>query len=216
MGVTFIMKTYPVTDPEFRAYGRILEGYDTQPIVNALNEHTPLPEGTAYVPEEPALQELPAAKELAPTLFGGLPVEFGWCNGHNTKLNCLEYHRSSEFNLGTEDFVLILAKQSEIQDGKLDTAACKAFLVPKGVLVEVYATSLHYAPCHTDPSKGFRVMVALPKGTNTQAPKTAGKTFEDRLLRANNKWLLAHPDAPEAKDGAYVGLTGENPDIASD
>ena len=131
MGVTFIMKTYPVTDPEFRAYGRILEGYDTQPIVNALNGHTPLPEGTAYVPEEPALQELPEAKELAPTLFGGLPVEFGWCNGHNTKLNCLEYHRSSEFNLGTEDFVLILAKQSEIQDGKLDTAACKAFLVPK-------------------------------------------------------------------------------------
>ena len=183
---------------------------------NALNEHTPLPEGTAYVPEEPALQELPAAKELAPTLFGGLPVEFGWCNGHNTKLNCLEYHRSSEFNLGTEDFVLILAKQSEIQDGKLDTAACKAFLVPKGVLVEVYATSLHYAPCHTDPSKGFRVMVALPKGTNTEAPKTAGKTFEDRLLRANNKWLLAHPDAPEAKDGAYIGLTGENPDIAAD
>ena len=59
-------------------------------------------------------------------------------------------------------------------------------------------------------------MVALPKGTNTEAPKTAGKTFEDRLLRANNKWLLAHPDAPEAKDGAYVGLTGENPDIASD
>ena len=88
--------------------------------------------------------------------------------------------------------------------------------VPKGVLVEVYATSLHYAPCHTDPSKGFRVMVSLPKGTNTEAPETAGKTFEDRLLRANNKWLLAHPDAPEAKDGAYIGLTGENPDIAAD
>ena len=31
-----------------------------------------------------------------------------------------------------------------------------------------------------------------------------------------NKWLLAHPDAPEAAQGAYVGLVGENIDIASD
>ena len=34
------------------------------------------------------------------------------------------------------------------------------------------------------------------------------------MLFAANKWLLAHPDAPEAKNGAYVGLTGENIDIA--
>ena len=37
---------------------------------------------------------------------------------------------------------------------------------------------------------------------------------EDKWLRACNKWLLAHKDAAEASDGAYVGLTGENIDIA--
>ncbi len=208
------MKIYNVTDPEFKEYGRIVEGYDVSEILDALNKHTPCPEDTAYVAKEEAVQKLDSAKALAPSLFGGLPVEFGWCNGHNTKLNCLEYHRNSEFNLGTEDFILILGLAKDITDWKLDTSTCKAFRVPAGVLVEVFETTLHYAPCSASKGAGFRVLVALPDGTNTDAPVFDGKSPEDRLLRANNKWLLAHPDAPEAKDGAWVGLTGENIDIA--
>ena len=210
------MKILSIYDPEFAEYGKVVEGYDVQPILDALASSTPLPDDVVYVPEEPAIQSLAAAEALAPTLYGGLPVQFGFCNGHNTQLNCLEYHRDSEFNLGTEDFVLILAKEGEIVDGKLDTAKCKAFRAPKGVLVEVYATSLHYAPCHTDPAKGFRVLVALPKGTNCDMPEIGGKTFEDKLLWAANKWLLAHPDSSEAEAGAWVGLVGENLDIAGD
>ena len=56
-----------------------------------------------------------------------------------------------EFNLGTEDFVLLLARMEDIEDGKLDTAKVKAFRAPAGTLVEVYATTLHYAPCHVRP-----------------------------------------------------------------
>ena len=165
------MKIYSVYDPEFKPYGQIVEGMEetVQEILNVLKD-TPLPEGTGYVPEEPALQELPAMVEVSEHLYGGMPVQLGWCNGHNTKLNCLEYHRDSEFNLGTENFILLLAKQSEIQDGVLDTAKVKAFWVPAGVMVECYATTLHYAPCHADPEKGFRVLVALPQGTNTDKP----------------------------------------------
>ena len=33
-------------------------------------------------------------------------------------------------------------------------------------------------------------------------------------LRAQNKWLLAHKDTAEAADGAHVGITGDNIDIA--
>lgn len=143
------MKIYSVNDPEFKEYGHVVDGYEAEKkaIMDALAENTPCPEeGTGYVPEEPAIQNLDAAKKIAPSLFGGIPVEFGWCNGHNTKLNCLEYHRNSEFNLGTEDFILLLAKQSDMTDWKLDTKAVKAFKVPAGTLVEVYATTFHYAP----------------------------------------------------------------------
>lgn len=208
------MKIYSVHDKEFTPYGHVVTGLDTAELLDAL-AHTPLPEtGTGYCPEEEELQELPVTVQVSEHLYGGMPVQMGWCNGRNTKLNCLEYHRDSEFNLGTEDFILLLARQEEIENGMLDTGKVKAFRVPAGVLVEVYATTLHYAPCHTDPAKGFRVLVALPAGTNTAKPDIRPLTGEDKLLRACNKWLLAHPDSAEAADGAYVGLTGENIDIA--
>ena len=205
------MRIHSVFDPEFKAYGQIVTGLDetVQEILAALKT-TPLPEGVGYVPTDPDLQELPAAVEVSEHCFGGMPVQLGWCNGHNTRLNCLEYHRDSEFNLGTEDFILLLAKQEEISEGTLDTSLVRAFRVPAGTLVEVYATTLHYAPCHVDADKGFRVLVALPKGTNTEKPDITPLTAEDKMLWACNKWLLAHPDSNEAKAGAYMGLSGEN------
>lgn len=211
------MKIYNVTDPEFKPYGKVVTGLNTavQEILEALAQ-TPLPDATGYVPEEPLLQELPAMAEISKYCYGGMPVQLGWCNGHNTRLNCLEYHRDSEFNLGTEDFILLLARQDEITGGVLDTANVKAFRVPSGMLVEVYATTLHYAPCHTNPDKGFRVLVALPTGTNTGKPDIQNLTGEDKLLWARNKWLLAHPESDEAAQGAYVGLAGENIDISND
>lgn len=209
------MTIYSVFDPEFKPYGQIVTGLD-QTVRELLTGLAATPQGPAveYVPTDPALQELPAAVELSEHCFGGMPVQLGWCNGRNTRLNCLEYHRDSEFNLGTEDFILLLARQEEIVDGVLDTARVKTFRVPAGVLVEVYATTLHYAPCHCDAAKGFRVLVALPWGTNTGRPAMENKTAEDPYLTARNKWLLAHPDSDEARGGAKVGLTGKNIDIA--
>lgn len=209
------MKFYSVFDPEFKAYGQVVTGMDDtiQEILDAL-EAIPVPENVGYVPEEPILQELPAMVEVSEHLYGGMPVELGWCCGHNTKLNCLEYHRDSEYNLAAEDAIVLLARQEEIEEGVLDTAKVKAFRVPAGTMVEFFATTLHFAPCHADPAKGFKMMVALPMGTNTDRPVMENKAPEDKLLWARNKWLLAHPEAPEAAQGAYIGLKGENIDIA--
>ncbi len=212
------MKILKVTDPEFTNYGRIIEGYEEEKkqIEEALRDKTPIPEGTDYVAEEKVLQELPAADRIANSLFGGSPMQFGWCNGHNTKLNCLEYHRSSEINLGATDFILLLAKREEIVDHKIDSSKVKAFLCPKGTMIEVYATALHYAPCQASKDSGFQVLVGLPKGTNVGMPSFTPANQEDKLMTATNKWLLAHAESSEAKNGAWIGITGENIDIAVD
>ena len=210
------MKIYSVTDPEFRPYGQLPEGYDTEELLKAM-EAIPLPEtGTAYEPGIAALEACAIFSELQNRAYGGMPVQLGMCWGRNTRLNCLEYHRDSEVNIGSADFILLLAKQDEIENGVLDTGKVKAFRVPAGLPVEIYATTLHYAPCHTDPDSGFRVAVALPKGTNTAKPDLSPGSAEDRLLTARNKWLLAHPDSDEAKNGARIGLTGANIDIKED
>ena len=209
------MEILSVFSPEFRPYGRVVEGYDVAPLVAALKT-TPLPEGTEYVPLDPVLHAAPGAEAIGEALYGGMPFQLGWCNGHNTKLNCLEFHRDSEFNLGTEDFILLLGLQGDIVDGKLGTATVKAFKCPAGVLIEVYATALHYAPCHVDPLKGFQVMVALPKDTNTDYRPGGGANVMDKMLWARNKWLLAHAESGEAADGAVVALEGVYIDIAAD
>ena len=75
--------------------------------------------------------------------------------------------------------------------------------------MEVYATTLHYAPCHTEEG-GFRCVVILPQGTNTDLSpldKTVNK--EDTLLFAKNKWLIGHEEGGLPKE-AYIGITGEN------
>ena len=209
------MEILSVFSPEFRAYGRVVEGYPVKGLLDALAQ-TPLTDGVVYVPREPLLHAAPEAQAIGEALYGGMPFQLGWCNGHNTKLNCLEFHRDSEFNLGTEDFILLLGLQVDIADGRLDTATVKAFRCPAGVLIEVYATSLHYAPCHTDPAKGFRVMVALPENTNTDYRPEGGANVMDRMLWARNKWLLAHAESAEAAQGAVVALDGVNIDIAAE
>lgn len=207
------MRIIPVSDPSFQKYGQIVEGYDLSALLKTLEEATPLPENVEYVPEQPELMALPVAKELSDGVYGGMPIQLGWCNGHNTKLNCLEYHRDSELNLGTRDFILLLAKREEMENGRLDTAKVAAYFVPAGTMVEVYGTTLHYAPCSGHAGEGFKVLIVLPKGTNTDKPELVIRNEEDKLITARNKWLLAHAESSEAADGAPVRLDGINIDI---
>ncbi len=210
------MEIKKVTDPEFAAYGKVLEGYDFSSLLKALETKTPLPDGVEYVGSVADLEYTDAFGVLQNNVYGGMPIQIGYCNGHNTKLNCLEYHRDSEINMGCTDFILLLAREDEITGGKLDTSKVKAFLVKAGQAVEVYGTTLHYAPCSAKAGDGFKVIVVLPKGTNGTAPAIIAKNEEDKWMTACNKWLLAHAESSEAKDGAYVGLTGVNIDIAGD
>ncbi len=210
------MEIRSVYDEQFAEYGRVLEGYEPDEVLRAMDA-VPMPEeGVKY---EPAIESLERCKifgDFMNRAYGGMPIQLGMCWGYNTKLNCMEYHRDSEVNLGAGEFILLLARRADIQHGILDTAAVKAFKVPAGIPVEIYATTLHYAPCHIDAAGGFRVLVVLPRGTNTDKPVFEAKCGEDTWMTARNKWLLAHEDTSEAKAGAYIGLKGKNINIADD
>ncbi len=209
------MKVYSVFDPEFKPYGKVLTGYDTAELIAAM-EAIPLPEcGTDYLPGIESLEACAVFGDFRDCAYGGMPIQLGMCWGHNTKLNCLEYHRDSEINIGAGEFILLLAKQDEITDGILDTDKVRAFRAPAGLPVEVFATTLHYAPCQVS-EEGFRVAVVLPEGTNTEKPAFEPKNEEDTWMTARNKWLLAHPESDEAKNGAAIGLRGLNIDMKED
>ena len=74
------MTVRKVTDPAFKAYGRIITGYDFSGLLKAM-EQTPLPEDVIYIPSLPEMEALPAAKELENGIYGQMPIQIGCCNG---------------------------------------------------------------------------------------------------------------------------------------
>ena len=202
------MEIKVITEENFNKYGQILKGYDFTELLAEM-EKLPMPtDDVVYVPSVEELENCKVKTDLENQMYGGLPIQIGYCNGNNKKLNAVEYHRSSEVDISVNGVILLLGKQEDIKaDFTYDTANIEAFYVPAGVAVELYATTLHYAPCTCDWEDGFRCVVVLPKDTNTEL------TFElmdgeSRLMTAKNKWLIAHEDAKI--EGAFCGLKGEN------
>ena len=202
------MNLIPVTDARFKKYGRIVKDVDFKELIEEMKK-TPCPEDVIYVASVPELEALPVFDELVERTYGEMPVQIGYCNGKNKLLNALEYHRSSEIDVAVSDLVLMLGKRADItEDFQYDSANVEAFLVPAGTSVEVFADTLHYAPCNTEES-GFRMVVVLPKGTNLELTKKhENATDEEKLLFGTNKWVIAHPDAKI--EGAFNGIIGEN------
>ncbi|MDY3909098.1 MAG: DUF4867 family protein [Eubacterium sp.] len=205
------MKIQKVTDESFKKYGRVLTSdYDVAELIGEMGK-TPCPDDVIYIPSDPELEKLAIMKDFTDSLYGGLPIQIGYCNGHNNRLNAVEYHRSSEVNVACTDVILLIGSEQDIEDDfTYDTSKIEAFLLPAGTVAEVYATTLHYAPCGVD-GEGFRCVVVLPKDTNLDLEVKPGKAKEDKLLVARNKWLIAHEDAKIP--GAFNGLKGENIEI---
>lgn len=212
------MKIYSVNDAEFKNYGRIVDNVDFSELIEAMQD-TPCPDDVVYEPGIAKLEALSCAKAISDVVYGEMPVQIGYCNGHNCMLNALEYHRDSEINVAATDAILMLGLLSEVEsDFTYDTANVKAFFVPKGTAVEVYATTLHYAPCGVD-GNGFRVTIILPKGTNLPLKAEHAKVNadgtapnEDALITAVNKWLIGHKEGG-LDAGSFLGLKGKNLNI---
>ncbi len=201
-----------VTDKDFKKYGQVLKNYDCTEIIEKMKS-TPLPEDVVYEPSIKELEELSIAKELQDREYGELPMQIGYCNGNNYILNAVEYHRSSEINIAVTDLILLIGSQQDIEDDySYNTSKIEAFKVPAGTIIEVYATTLHYAPCNAN-EEGFRCVVALPKDTNLPLENKVEKVGEDALLFAKNKWLIGHKDTNLGEQGAFIGLVGENTSI---
>ena len=201
------MEIFSVRDEKFRKYGKVWDNIESTKLLKGM-EHTPLPEDVIYVPSVEELEAVPEAQAFQNRVFGGLPIQIGYCNGNNHKLNAVEYHRNSEINIAVTDMILLLGWLPDVTDEfTYDTSKIEAFMVPAGTVVEMYETTLHYAPCNAAEG-GFKCIVILPKITNTDIYFALATEGEDTLMTAKNKWLIAHEYA--VIEGAFNGLRGEN------
>lgn len=199
-------KIYSVEDAEFRSFGRVIHDLDITEIVEAAKQIKHPEEGSSYLPSIKEFEKLDIFREIQEACYGTLPTQLGYCWGHNQVMNAMEYHSSNEINIAVTPFVLILGHTWDVEDMKVDSGMFKGFYVPKGCVLEIYATTLHFCPCQTS-DEGFGCIVALPKGTNVPIDGP----IPQKPLFKQNKWVLAHEkNAALIEKGIVPGIIGEN------
>ncbi|MFS3930098.1 DUF4867 domain-containing protein [Priestia aryabhattai] len=200
---------YHVEEKQFKNYGKVITDYNFDEIKAYMEEIQIPSEGNIYVASDSIMEEKSLKKQIEANSYGQMPIQIGYCNGLNTSLNGLEYHQGNEINFAVTDMVLLLGKVQDISEGLYDSKNVDAFFIPEGTAVELYGTTLHFAPCKVT-DEGFKTIVILPKGTNE--PLAGGvDSKSDQLLFMKNKWLLAHPNRKILIDkGAHPGIKGDN------
>ena len=188
------LSIFSVEDPEFAPYGRVLKGYECSTMISYAKSHVDMPaKGTAYVRTDAGLEAVDEMKPLSATVYGGMPLQAGWCIGRNNKMNAMEFHKGNEINIAVTDLFLLLGKVEDIQDNRYDSKKITGFYAPQGCAVELYASTLHFAPINVgaDP---FISIVILPACTNTLFEGPRPIRPGDELLFAVNKWMICHPN----------------------
>ena len=200
------LSLYDVNSSEFAKYGRIVNGFDIAEIVDEAKKIANPESGSAYLPSVEAFEKLDIAGKMKSQLFGEMKIQVGYCWGRNNIFGATEWHTSSEINIAVTDLVIIVGNLWDVKDNAIDTSCFKAFYVPAGTVLECYSTTLHYSPCSVN-DDGFGWVVVLPKGTNTPLDNE----YEDKLLWAKNKFLIAHKENAElVEKGAVAGVSGIN------
>lgn len=216
-----------LADPRFGRFGRVLSE-DFSELAELADRITDIdPQANRYVASLADLEAPPYMERLG-LYFGLADIQIGYCNGPNSRLNAVEWHKSAEIDIAVTDLALLLGSRVDIDEsGHIDSSLLTCFFIPKGAAIELLPEVLHFSPCRAHP-EGFKSIIVLPRGTNDAlppefaptaavslgAPPSAEPVPESRFLFMKNKWLIAHPERlPLLERGAFPGIEGENTEI---
>ncbi len=209
------MEIHEVTSEKFKTFGKVVSGIDFSVFENYMNGTEIPADGNVYVPSAFPMETLEVASQIQNEIYGGMPIQIGYCNGKNSTYNGFEYHKCSEINYAVTDYMLVLGHVWDMVENKYNSDDATVFFVPKGTAFEFYQTTLHLAPCKTA-DDGFKAVIVLAKGTNTMQDyqKPQIKTLEGDILHLKNKWIICHKDrAPLVSQGVRQYLQGENKEL---
>ncbi len=206
------MNICEISSEEFKTFGRVVKGIDFSILQEYMNKTEIPTNGNVYVASTPEMEVLEIKSQIQNEIYGGMPIQIGYCNGSNSTYNGFEYHKCSEINYAVTDYMLVVGHVWDMVENKYNSADAQVFFVPKGTAFEFYQTTLHLAPCKTA-DDGFKAVIVLAKGTNTTDgfEKPQIKTPEGEILHVKNKWIICHKDRmPLVSQGVKTYLEGEN------
>ena len=89
-----MIKIQNINDASYKRFGKVVKDIDLSDLIAAM-EATPCPDDVVYVASEAALEATKSAEKFQEIYYGKLPIQVGYCNGHNSLLNALEYHAAA-------------------------------------------------------------------------------------------------------------------------
>ncbi|AET58927.1 DUF4867 family protein [Paenibacillus terrae] len=206
---------HEVMSEAFRTYGKLLTHFNTAELINYAKETISVPnQGNHYVPSVAELEAFGVIRQIQDEVYGQLPIQAGFCAGQNTGLTGLEYHQGSEVVIAATDCIHLVGSVQVIENNSFDSGNVQAFFQPKNTVVELYSTTLHYAPCKVN-GEGYLTIVLLPEGTNMPLVSEEGSRGNP-LLTKKNKFLMVHSTQTEKiAAGVHPGLHGKLMNISS-
>ncbi|MGM9904900.1 DUF4867 family protein [Lactobacillus sp.] len=196
------------SDPDFAQYG-VKYDYPLDEIEQVMAQVEMPAKGSSYLQKIPALEKTETIQRIGRDVFAGMPVDAGATIGHTDDFSAFEYHQCSELNIMLDDVLMVLAKRQTLdQRGKIDPQKDgQLFYVPKGSIVELYNTTLHYAPIQITKA-GYKVIVVVLHGTNLPLPD-GFKSDNPRVVK-QGKFQVVHPSRKDKiAQGYQVALTGD-------
>ena len=201
------LKIRSIEDAGFSRYGSIVSQYNFSELISEM-ESIPVPDDDViYIADVEGTGDLEISRLLSKEFYGEMPIQIGFCGGSNLSLNALEWHKGSELIIAMTDCILMLACLQDMEGYSLDSSKVQTFYLKQGQAVELYGTTLHFAPCKVN-GNGFRAVIILPENTNHPIDRS---THRQNILQGKNKWMIVHPCAPQSLlSDTHIGITGEN------
>jgi hypothetical protein len=213
------LRLFDLGSSRVRKYGRRVMDVDFGEAVEYLRTKTTIPEqGHYYTPAFAPLEAMKLKEAASRLCYAHMPVQIGYCNGKNTLLGGLEYHKGTEICVAVTDTVLFLGSLVDMDGISFHSRDVEALYLAEGDAFEMWPTTMHFCPCHTTKKNpGFKTIVLLPEGTNYEVKgMTALPSGEGRLMWRRNEWQMVHPENTKGvAQGNYPGLTGENYDLVT-
>jgi len=107
---------YCVQHPSFVKYGQIYHDIQVTSLIQIALVNFPFVKGTIYVASSIDLEKCKCIDKIKRSCFGETEIQAGLCWGDNTKLNGMEYHKSSEVIIAATDLILMLGQRSDITE----------------------------------------------------------------------------------------------------
>lgn len=177
---------------------------DVSTIVSYSNLHVQESIENYYIPSDPEVENLDLVKKISTFVFDYVPTQAGWCCGSGTKMNGMEWHKTSEVVVACTDMILFIGDYKDIINETFNSKKAIPIYLKAGEIIELYPMTLHLAPIRVNTI--FKASIILPRGTNSKKPEGIIGAH-----RAINKWLLVHPENTKGISlGGKIGIEGEN------